>query len=245
MSETYRDNVERKIVELRPVAAEIHGHLLTMCKGQNGYTISTHFREKNKIRIAEKDVNDYDGLESSQTKVKDIFAARLCPLSSACSNEEEVTQEKEKIRNILWNYFENYPQYKCVMAPKTLTIEGTKMKIPYITFLNHIELQVVTMTEFRLLEDTHGSYEVRRAGLEVIPTLNAHASHSSLAIPKSAVKSTPSVIEPVKYSKEETDLNASFHGYMLTFDFDITMNCKHFIPGSREWMHKVRLEFSI
>jgi hypothetical protein len=48
-----------------------------MCKEQNGYTISTYFREKNKFRIAEKDVNNYDGLESSQMKVKDIFAARL------------------------------------------------------------------------------------------------------------------------------------------------------------------------
>jgi len=39
--------------------------------------------------------------------------------------------------------------------------------------------------------------------------------------------------------QKEENLCASFKGYSLSFDVDITMNCEKFIPGTRSWMHTV------
>ena len=132
MPEAYRLDVENKIAELAPKAAEIHAHLVSMCKGQPGYMISTEFRLKSKIRIVEKDLKDYDGSvypECLRSQVKDMFAARLCPpLASShlygTDYEKDVKLSKSDIRTKLSDYFSNYLGYKFTLTTKRLTIAG-------------------------------------------------------------------------------------------------------------------------
>ena len=61
------------------------------------------------------------------------------------------------------NYFDKFPQYKYKIDNKHLTINGRKMNIRYITFVEHIELQLLTLEEYHILESTHLEYELRRA----------------------------------------------------------------------------------
>ena len=73
------------------------------------------------------------------------------------------------------------------------------------------------------MEDTHYIYEEMRS-------VNVG----------SAVKSTDSACANI-HTMEDIDLKASFKGFSLTFEVDIRTSCKHFIPGSRGWMHEVSL----
>jgi hypothetical protein len=194
MSEAYRVDVEKKIVELTPVAADIHAHLISICKGRPGHMISTEFRVKSNVRIVEKDLKDYDGHvypECLRTQVKDMFAARLCPPSShlyGTDAEEETKQLKATIRNRLFDHFKKNTSYKFSYTPKTLKIGGREFDVDYITFMDHIELQILSLEEAHLLEATHGDYENKRAVEGVISPTSAHASSSP-----GNVKSTGSI----------------------------------------------------
>ena len=219
MPEKYRHDVETKISQLKPVAEYIHGRLREMCTS-SGWEISKEFRLKDKIRIAEKDRKDYDGCiygECPTTRVKDLFGHETA---------EEVEQVKIEIRNELLNFFDIY-RYKCILEDQWLTIEERKMKISYFTIKGHIELQVCSLEERRLLEVDHDAYKVRRAMPEVqieIPSTVLPTGHGSgNTLPH-----------------EDLDLNASFDlKFRLTFDVDIATNLNHFILGSRNWMHEV------
>ena len=77
MSDDYRNDVERKISLLEPVANEIHGHLRSLLAGKGDkFIISVYFRVKRKDRIAEKDIIGEFGLRARETNVQDIYMRR-------------------------------------------------------------------------------------------------------------------------------------------------------------------------
>ena len=102
---------------------------------------------------------DYAGPTSRVTQVKDVYAARLCPRHENKPDK----QVKDELQQKLMNYFDKFPQYKYKIDNKHLTINGRKMNIRYITFVEHIELQLLTLEEYHILESTHLEYELRRA----------------------------------------------------------------------------------
>ena len=232
MPAQYRLHVETKIAQLQPVAVYIHRHLQDMCASSR-YEISPEFRLKDKIRIAEKDRKDYDGRiygKCLTTRVKDLFAARICP-SCEYKTAEVVKNVKTEIRNELLKFFDLYSR-KCVLEDKWLTIEERKMKISYFTIKGHIELQVCSLDERRLLEDDHDAYEDRRAELD------APVAIPLTGIPRPLISTGH--VSTNSLPHEDLDLNASFDiKFKMTFDVDIATNLNHFIRGSRDWMHEV------
>jgi len=177
----------------------------------------------------EKDLKDYDGRvynECLRTQVKDIFAARLWP-----SNNYMIDRDLEVVKmEIVIELLECFAhlKLKCVFAPKTVTIEGREIKVKYFTINEHIELQVCTLEECQIMEDTHKDYEERRS-------LNVESAAS--------VKLTDSV--KANTHTMDVDLITSFNGYSLTFEDEIMIHCNHFIRGSRDWMHAVSFMMNI
>jgi hypothetical protein len=193
MNASYRKDVESKINSLNPLAQEIHCHLLTMAKGA-GLTMSCAFRAKGIERIAEKDFEDYAGPTSSSTQVKDIYAARLCPNATDGTLTDE--QVKDQLQAKLVEYFDNIKswvylkKYPYKIDNKKITVtDGREFNIRYMTFLDHIELQVLTVEEYFILESAHEEFERQRAGL-------ATTTHVSVTSPSAGSQSSESMASP-------------------------------------------------
>jgi hypothetical protein len=109
-------------------------------------------------RIVEKDVFDYAGMKSYETQVKDLFAARLCPsLNDDALSETEV---KDDMQTKIKHFYRRNSKIKVTVENKTLN-DG--MNVRYIVFNGHIELQILTLNEYNILETTHKDYEERRS----------------------------------------------------------------------------------
>jgi TPR repeat protein len=172
MSEAYRQDVGGKLDRLSPVASDIHRHLSALCTSDE-YIISDRFRIKSTNRIAAKDCLDYSGPEAFSTQVKDLFAARLSPSRSDKSKTNR--QVKDDLRNTILKYFRDHTDYTLTIECKEKTIGADHLYLIYITFMGHIELQVLTLEESKFLEEDHLAYEMRRLGMSS-PTSSADAS---------------------------------------------------------------------
>jgi Sel1 repeat len=161
MSEAYRRDVGGKLDRLSPVACDIHRHLSALFN-RDEYTMSPSFRIKSTKRIAAKDCVDYSGPISFSTQVKDLFAARLSPsLSDGTKSNRQV---KDSICNKIVEHFSNYPIFDIKVERKDKKIGADNLYLIYITFMGHIELQVLTLEELKFLEEDHLAYEERRQG---------------------------------------------------------------------------------
>jgi hypothetical protein len=157
MSKDYQDDVYRKLSELEPLSESIYQDLRTRFKG-GGYILSMEFRKKGLQRIVEKDVTDYAGVDAFETQVKDIFAARLCPSRHDDSLSDD--QIKDNLQSAIKVLYKG-KKIRVTVENKTLK---NGMNVRYIVFADHIELQILTLKEYHILEDTHKEYEDRRTG---------------------------------------------------------------------------------
>jgi len=157
MSLDYQEDVLRKLSDLESVSEDIYKDMRTLFRG-GGYILSLEFRKKSLQRIVEKDVFDYAGMKSYETQVKDLFAARLCPsLNDDALSETEV---KDDMQTKIKHFYRRNSKIKVTVESKTLN-DG--MNVRYIVFNGHIELQILTLNEYNILETTHKDYEDRRS----------------------------------------------------------------------------------
>ena len=113
----------------------------------------------------EKDVYDYGGITSYKTQVKDLWAGRLTPTAEDPSKQDDMKNDAIRILN---NAFKDHPNITMNIEQKILKIdykgEIHVIKAKYITFNNHIELQIVTTRENDMMMETHKTYNERRVG---------------------------------------------------------------------------------
>jgi len=157
MSPKYQEDVNKKLTELEHVSEGIYHDLRSIFRG-GGYVLSLQFRKKGLDRIVEKDISDYAGRRSYKTQVKDLFAARLCPSRhDPIHTDGEV---KDEMQNKIYNFYDGHSKITSVTVENKFLKNG--MNVRYFVFNGHIELQILTLNEYNILEDTHKEYEERR-----------------------------------------------------------------------------------
>ena len=163
MSQEYQDDVKDKINIMRELSFEIH-HDVSL-KLFPGYMMINSFREKGLQRIIDKDVQEYVGRNALCTQVKDIFACRLCP------PRDDKTKSDYEVKNdmvdIIHRFYHRHPRIKTRIDNKTIS-RLNNMNVRYVVFNEHIELQILTLPEYIMMEETHDDYETWRNGAKVI-----------------------------------------------------------------------------
>jgi hypothetical protein len=155
MNREYQDYVNKKISDLKILSDVIHKNL---CDRFPKCTITAEFREKNRSRIVEKDVLDYGRKRTSSfdTEVKDIYAARLCPVHDDKLSDDEA---KDNMQVDIKNLFKGDRNINVSVQNKT---HNNGMKVFYLVFNSRIELQILTLREYLELKDTRKIYEEER-----------------------------------------------------------------------------------
>ena len=118
-------------------------------------------------------MSDYGGIQSKKTQVSDIFTARLAPGRAEVKNKsaDEINVIKMKYVEDIRSLFEE-EDIDITINQKDKLIGNQNISIVYIIFHRHIELQVVTYEEYKLLEDYHPHYEEDRVKKKTAGTLN-------------------------------------------------------------------------
>ena len=176
MGKDYQDDVNSKLSDLKPVSEEIYQDLRQMFS--DGYVLSTTFRMKDRQRIVEKDVLDYVGDESFDTQVKDLYAARLCP------SRRHATLSEKKVKDLMQltikRFYRYNPRIKVTVENKTLK---NGMNVRYIVFNGHIELQILTLNQYLVLEDDHDKYvELRNPAAMATPDIKVIYSNHVIVV---------------------------------------------------------------
>jgi hypothetical protein len=169
MSNEYQADLSSKLTELKPVAREISDKMKTFF--EKGYQMDLNFREKSTERTIVKDI-EYRTHTTNSTQVKDLFAARLI---ANPDNPADAKKMKEYVLERFNKEFNNDRtpiKFICEPKEKSIRYKGEMVTVTplYITFNNHIELQVVTSEECLILTHTHDDYVKRRAGGEMVTT---------------------------------------------------------------------------
>ena len=160
MTQEYRDDVTRKMKQLKPLTEDILKIIREEFPIGFGYT---NFRPKSYARIIEKDVNKYKGLSARETQVKDLYAARLF---ATPDNRKDGESMKEMVLERFNKIFYRHPTINFISENKQKIInffgEMRHINPKYVTFNGHIELQVVTSDEYHILAITHDEYTSNR-----------------------------------------------------------------------------------
>jgi hypothetical protein len=165
MTSEYRHYTSTAMVDLRPTARTVHGAVSGLFQDS---VMSASFREKDGERAAQKDIRDYGGLESRRSQVTDLFAARLVPKRDKHTGADDETFRDECVSRIVKHFAQSHPDIDVQVhknkAPLRVKAQGVVrvVRVVYIVFARHIELQVLSMEDYLLLEQGHEQYEEDR-----------------------------------------------------------------------------------
>jgi hypothetical protein len=118
-------------------------------------TFTSPFRPKKVARIVEKDKKDYGG--PPKTQVKDLYAARMLV--------DSVEEGQTRLRSLRDHLKRVHPDLDFTSELKNPIVDGHKLQLWYITIKRHIELQILTYADHKLMTDTHYKYEETRSAV--------------------------------------------------------------------------------
>jgi hypothetical protein len=159
MSPDYQRSLAITLESLKPKVIQLH---LDLNKLFPDAIINSSFREKSLDRAAQKDVNDYAGPNSTRSQVSDLFAARIFPSEVVSDgNGSDYDWKREYVNKIL-AFYQNNTDIIVKVNNKGKDIGGKDIKIQYVIFNDHIELQILSKEENDILNQAHAQYEVDR-----------------------------------------------------------------------------------
>lgn len=173
MSEEYQYDISTKMTHGKKVAEDVYHSIRRLFRDEK-FNLSISFRAKSIERSIEKDLK-YKGIHAKTTQVKDLFAARLI---ANPDNPDDAEEMKQHVLQRFNEEFYQHPDIKfdCESKTKYIEFRGQMVRVDplYVTFNDHIELQVVTSEECNVLTQTHEEYiHERKRTDKVIATMIA------------------------------------------------------------------------
>jgi hypothetical protein len=104
----------------------------------------------------------------TRSQVTDLFAARLVPKRDKHTGADDETFRDECVSRIVKNFAQSHPDIDVQVhknkAPLRVKAQGVvrEVRVVYIVFARHIELQVLSMADYLLLDEGHEEYEYDR-----------------------------------------------------------------------------------
>jgi hypothetical protein len=159
---------QRKVPDqIKEVREKIPGIQEILKKQFPNLSITQELRQKDLDRIAQKDVRDYHGTNSRETQVKDLFAGRLS--FSKCDHDLNWNWNAQLTR--ILDQFTEYMlplkhiiPYECnqKVVPIKVDNKEEKIRVVYLVFHKHIEIQILSAGDNIKLEMAHEQYEKDR-----------------------------------------------------------------------------------